>query len=552
MTHTYTMSKSTLQTLLLATVSVLGTAALLAEEAKPRISSTEFDKKLARDSTETRPVAQPVSSFADVAQRIMPSVVSISTFSKKQGNRLLGNADDLDEVPPMFRQFFEDWLERHGGNINPRGNGDGGGGNGGGGGGGGNKRRQRPQRPLTPQQTGLGSGIIITEDGYILTNNHVVEGADELKVSIPGRGQQYVAKVIGTDPGTDVALIKVEATGLPRATLGDSSKIRMGDVVLAGGAPMGLEQSLTHGIVSALGRSDMGIIGNAKKPGFENFIQTDAAINPGNSGGPLADAQGRVIGMNSAIETQSGMFSGIGLAIPINMALAVVHDLLDTGKVERGFLGIKMGEVDPSMAETLGLKDDRGVTVSEIMESSPAAKAGFEPGDVILTADGQKVEDISKLRLTVSSHHPGSEVHFGIVRFNVESKKPEHKELIAKLAILPDQAEAAFDKNPGKAPAPKKSETTSFLTGVRVDNINDDLRQSYSIGSDVQGVVITSVEENSPAAKVGLQEGDVITRVNRKPIASVTEARTNKGEDGGLVYLEILRNGQTKFVVVKN
>jgi len=476
-------------------------------------------------------------------------VVSISTFSKGKPNRLLGNADDMEDVPPMFRQFFEDWLERHGGGVNPRGNG---GGNGDGNGANPQRpRRQRPQRPLTPQQTGLGSGIIITEDGYILTNNHVVENADELKVSIPGRGQQYVAKVIGTDPSTDVALIKVEASGLPRATLGDSSKVRMGDVVLAAGSPMGLEQSITHGIISALGRSDMGIIGNAKRPGFENFIQTDAAINPGNSGGPLTDAQGRVIGMNSAIETQSGMFSGIGLAIPINMALSVVHDLLDTGKVERGFLGIKMGEVDPSMAETLGLKDERGVTVSEIVESSPAAKAGFEPGDVILTADGQKVEDISKLRLMVSSHHPGAELRFGIVRFNVESKKPEHKELVAKLAALPDQVEAAFDKN-GKAPAPKKSETTSFLTGVRVDNINDDLRQSYTIGADVKGIVITSVEENSPAAKVGLQEGDVITRVNRKPVASVTEARTNKGEDGGLIYLEILRNGQTKFVVVKN
>jgi serine protease Do len=540
------MMKSKIQTLLLATVSVMGTAALLAaEDAKPRISSGEFDKKLARDGTEIKAATQPVVSYADVAERIMPSVVSISTFAKKQqrNNPFLGNNDDLDDIPPQFRQFFEDWMERHGGNINPKGNG--------GNGGNGERRRQRPQRPLTPQQTGLGSGIIITEDGYILTNNHVVDGADELKVSIPGHGKSYVAKVIGTDPSTDVALIKVEATGLPRATLGDSSKLRMGDVVLAAGSPMGLEQSITHGIVSALGRSDMGIIGNAKRPGFENFIQTDAAINPGNSGGPLADAQGRVIGMNSAIETQSGMFSGIGLAIPINMALSVVHDLLDTGKVERGFLGIKMDQVDPSMSESLGLKDDRGVTVSEIVENSPAAKAGFEPGDVILTADGQKIEDISKLRLLVSSHHPGTDVRFGIVRFNVESKKPERKELVARLAALPDSVETAFEKG-GSGKTGPKSETTSFLQGVRVDNINDDLRQSYTIGPDVKGVVITNVDENSAAAKVGLQEGDVITRVNRKPVTSVTEARSNKGEDGGLVYLEILRNGQTKFVVVKN
>lgn len=531
--------KTKLQTLLLASVGLIGAAALvIGEETKPKISSSEFDQKLARDSAQTKPVNPSLGGYAEVAEKIMPSVVRISTFSKKQQrNPMLGNNDeDMDNVPPMFRQFFEDWMERHGG-ANPRG------GNG--------ERRRRPQRPMTPQQTGLGSGIIITEDGYILTNNHVVDGADELKVKILGRNKEYLAKVVGTDPSTDVALIKVEATGLPRATLGDSSKLRVGDVVLAAGAPMGLEQSLTHGIVSAMGRSDMGIIGNAKKPGFENFIQTDAAINPGNSGGPLTDAQGRVVGMNSAIETQSGMFSGIGLAIPINMALSVVHDLLDTGKVERGFLGIQMSEVDPSMADFLGLKDERGVTVSNIVDNSPASKAGFERGDVILTADGQKIEDVSKLRLLVSSHHPGSEVHFGVVRLNVDSKKPERKDLIAKLAPMPDSMDTAFGKGKQEKPTGPKAETTSFLKGVRVDNLNDDLRQSYSVGPDVQGVVVVSVDENSPAAKVGLQEGDVITHVNRKSVSSVMEARSNKGEGDGVVLLEVLRNGQTKFLPVK-
>jgi len=535
------MMKTKIQTLLLATVGIISAAAfVIAEEVKPKISSNDFDQKLARDSAEVRAAAGPLAGYADVAQKIMPSVVSISTYSKKQARNPFqgGNDEDLDNVPPMFRQFFEDWMERHGGQ-NPRGNGNG-------------EKRRKPQRPLTPRQTGLGSGIIITEDGYVLTNNHVVDGADELKVKILGRSKEYVAKVIGTDPSTDVALIKVEATGLPRATLGDSSKLRVGDIVLAAGSPMGLEQSLTHGIVSAMGRSDMGIIGNAKKPGFENFIQTDAAINPGNSGGPLTDAQGRVVGMNSAIETQSGMFSGIGLAIPINMALSVVHDLLDTGKVERGFLGIQMSEVDPSMADFLGLKEERGVTVSKIVENSPASKAGFERGDVILSADGQKIEDVSKLRLLVSSHHPGSELHFGVVRFNVDSKKPERKDLVAKLAPMPDSMETAFGGVPSEKPTAPKSETTSFLKGVRVDNLNDDLRQSYNVGPDVQGVVIVSVDENSPAAKVGLQEGDVITHVNRKSVSSVMEARSNRGEDGGVVQLEILRNGQTKFIVVKN
>ena len=531
------MNKQKTKQLVLAGAGLLGIAALVcAEEVKKKADVAAFEAKITRDSTEVRNAGQMMTGYADVVQKILPSVVSIGTYSKKvpkHGGGFNFGEDDLDQLPPGLRQFFEDWMERQG--QNPR------------------NKRQQPQQPKSskPVQTGLGSGVILTDDGYILTNNHVVDGADELKVSVPGKSQEFTAKVIGTDPQTDVALIKIEASGLPHATIGDSAKLRVGDIVLAAGSPMGLDQSVTHGIVSAMGRRGMGIIGSNKGvAGYENFIQTDAAINPGNSGGPLLDAQGRVIGINTAIETRSGMFSGVGFAIPINMALNVAHDLLDTGKVARGFLGIQMDAVDPSVVDFLGLKDEKGVTVSRIVPDGPAAKAGFEEGDVIVSADGQKVEDVFNLRLLVSSHRPGSEVKFGVVRFNEQARKPERKDIVAKLEKLPDNMSAAFDKKDGKSGGGSKP-AAGFLEGVRVESITDELRQNYKIEADVQGLVVTNVDENSPSAKVGLQEGDVITQVNRKPVQTLADAKASKGEGGGSVQLKILRNGQTKFIVVK-
>ncbi len=523
--------------MILAGASLLGVAALVySEDAKSKITSAELEKKITRDISETRTANPAMAGYADVVERILPSVVSINTYSKKAPRRgLSGSEDDMEQLPPMLRPFFEDWLQRHGEGQVPN-----------------QRNRQAPQRPQKPVQTGLGSGMLLTDDGYILTNNHVVDGADELKVIVAGKGKEYIAKVIGADPSTDVALIKIEGTGFPHATIGDSTKLRVGDVVLAAGAPMGLEQSVTHGIVSALGRSAMGIIGSKKgEAGYENFIQTDAAINPGNSGGPLVDVMGRVVGINSAIETQSGMFAGIGLAIPVNMAMSVVRDLMDSGKVQRGFLGIQMDAVEPSMSDFLGLKDENGVTVSRIVDGSPAAKAGFEEGDVIVSADGQKIADPSKLRLMISSQHPGTDVKFGIVRFNESSKKPERKEITAKLEKLPESLTSAFDKirpSPGK----EKGDGNGFLEGVKVEELNAELRENYKIEADVKGVVVTNVDEKSPAAKVGLQEGDVITQVNRKPVSSLPDIRSNKGEAGGAVQLKIVREGQTKFLVVKS
>lgn len=545
------MKKQSHSILALASMGLVTmTTLVLAEETKPvtegknKITSAEFEAKITRNNEVIANPGQVVMSYADVVQRILPSVVSIGTYSTKpmaQGGMPGMNEDDLDQLPPMFREFFKDWMERRGDlpedqapgrGKNPHG-------------------RQRPSQSKKPMQTGLGSGVILTDDGYIMTNNHVVENADELKVTIGGKGKEYLAKVVGTDPSTDVALIKIEATGLPHATLGDSAKLRVGDIVLAVGSPMGLDQSVTHGIVSAKGRSRMGVIASkGQTAGYEDFIQTDAAINPGNSGGPLVDASGRVIGINTAIETRSGMFSGIGLAIPINMALNIATDLLDDGKVDRGFLGIQMDPVEPSMADFLGLKDETGVTVTRVVEDSPASKAGFEEGDVVVSANGDSVEEPSKLRLMISSKHPGDSVKFGVVRFNEKSKKPETMELVATLEKLQaDKLNASIQSPKNNGIAPKAN---AFMDGVEVRNLTEELRSEYNLAEDVEGVIVLSVDEKSPAAKVGLQEGDVIQQVNRQAVKSVAEARANMGEAGNAVQLKIIRDGQMKFLIIKS
>lgn len=518
---------------LLAVIGLLAALTILAAEmARPKMTAEDFDGKLKRDVTPLNDAGRKNTGYAEVVRRILPSVVSIGTYSKnsKRSFYFEGSPDDLDHLPPLFRDFFGDWQDRRG-SEQPR-------------------RHQLPQ-PKKPVQTGLGSGVILTADGYILTNNHVVNDADELKVEIAGKDRKFTAKVIGTDPQTDVALIKIEATGLTPAVIGDSSKLNVGDIVLAIGSPMGLEQSVTHGIVSGLGRSELGIIGNAQmgQPGYENFIQTDAAINPGNSGGPLLDEQGRVVGLNTAIETRSGMFSGIGLAIPINLAVSVVRDLLDDGKVQRGFLGIEMDRLDASMADYLGLEHEGGVIVNNIVEDSPAAKAGFREGDAIVSVNDQKITSPAQLRLIVSAHHPGTEVRFGVVRFNEKSRQPDRLSLTARLKPLPDKMSMAEEKDPSKGGATEPD--GRFLKGVGIENFNDEIRQTYSIAKDIEGVVVTSVDEKSPAAE-SLEKGDVILQINRKPVKNVAEAVAGKGEAGAALQLKILRNGRAKFIVVKS
>ena len=526
------MKISTLLKVIIAGTSVLAAPPLMSELSRPRPKAAEFDKKLSRDLSEIQVPGQPESGYAGVVQKILPSVVSIGTYSKSGSGRFRFDVypDDLNRVPPLFRDFLEDWL----GKRNPGSEGE--------------RRRSLPEKSV---QTGLGSGVIITSDGYILTNNHVVDLADELKVEIAGKGRDYTAKVIGTDPQTDVALIKIDAEGLTPATIGDSTKLRVGDVLLAVGSPMGLEQSVTHGIVSGLGRSDLGILSRTSsgQSGYENFIQTDAAINPGNSGGPLLDAKGRVVGLNTAIETRSGMFAGIGLAIPINMAVSVTRDLLEDGKVKRGFLGIEMDQVDASMADYLGMERGAGVIVNSVVPDSPAAKAGFQEGDVIVSIDDQKIITPAQLRLIVSSYHPGTEVKFQVIRYNHSAKRAEPLELKATLQPLPDKPGIQPEDKPAKedTASPEKS----LMKGVTIENLNDEIREDYDIPEDVEGVAVVSVDQDSMAAGV-LEEGDVIIQIDRQPVRNITEALAGKDAAAAALHLKILHNGRIKFVIMKN
>lgn len=515
-----------------ASLSALDTATP-ATPVTPATKGADIEQKLVRDRTRPAEQESVTTSYAPVVERILPSVVSINTYSKVSRREWRYSFDlpseDLDHLPPYFREFFGDWLERRDWRGAPM-----------------------PRRPPAskPVQTGLGSGVILTADGYILTNYHVVAQADDLKIDVAGHDRPFSARVIGSDPQTDVALVKVDASGLTPATIGDSAMVRVGDVVLAVGSPMGLEQSVTQGIVSGLGRSDLGIIGRTTlgQPGYENFIQTDAAINPGNSGGPLLDAHGRVVGLNAAIETRSGMFAGIGLAIPINMAISVMRELVDEGKVHRGFLGIEMDRMDAGMAELYGLGDGGGVMVISVVKDSAAEQAGVQEGDALVTLNGQKVVNPSQVRLTVSAWRPGTEVHLGVVRYDEASGQARRLDLTARLRALPDAAAARTDESSG--PMPPAGLQRGFLDGVVIEPLTASDREAYGMDEGVEGVVVVSVKPDSAASRGGLAEGDVILQVNRQPVKDVAAAEAAVSRAGGRMVLKIFRDGRTKFLAV--
>ncbi len=507
---------------------------------KPNIDPSAFHARLQRDESPIPNSGQLQMSYSNVVDKILPSVVTI--FSS--GGKSESETPDIEDIPPQLRPFFYRFFGGEPGEgdeegnpaPNPRRRG-----------GGGAPPRQMPQ---TPQQKGVGSGFIISEDGYIITNNHVIDGADKIKVSVEvaGSSKTYIAKVIGTDPLSDVALIKIDATGLPFATLGDSSKLRVGDIVLAAGAPMELNRSITQGIVSALGRKGMGIVRQGRNEGYEDFIQTDASINPGNSGGPLVDSMGRVVGINTAILSRSGMNAGIGFAIPINMALSVAEDLLDDGKVQRGFLGIQIEDLDEDSAEALGLKQEGGALVKMVGADSPADKAGMEVGDVVIAVAGQKVDSSAKLRLIVSSNKPGSSVVMDVLR----DGKP--LALTATLEPLPGDAVAAAEpnRNNGRKGGAGGASISEVLPGLTIQNLTPAIRQRYDVPEDVQGVAVTKLDPESRAAAMGVKEGDVITHINRKPVRAVGEASDVAKTNSKTVLLKVYRGGDSMLFMVSN
>jgi serine protease Do len=418
------------------------------------------------------PLARDVkegSSFAPIVKKVAPSVVKIFVTMKASENPL--SNPDMD----FFRRFF----------------------------GGEGLNQLNPGQPHSPSEHGLGSGVIVSPDGYILTNNHVVNNASDIQVAL-NDGRQFTAKVVGTDQQTDVALIKIDADNLPALTLADSDKVEIGDVVLAIGNPFGIGQTVTKGIVSAKDRTTSG-------DGDEDFIQTDAAINPGNSGGALVDTDGRLVGINSAILTHSGGNQGIGFAVPSNLCRWVMDSLVKNGRVERGLLGVMIQNLTPDLAKAFKLDRTTGALVGDVSPDSPADKAGLKSGDVITQFNGQPIQDASQLKLRVAESTPGSAAQLSV------SRNGETKTFEVTLGSVPDKKIAKADGNRG---ATRKE----ALAGVGVADLDQNTRAELNIPANVHGAVITEVAPDSAAYEAGLRTGDVITELNRQPVRSAQDA----------------------------
>jgi serine protease Do/serine protease DegQ len=378
-----------------------------------------------------------------------------------------------------------------------------------------------PDQERESVQEGLGSGVIVSADGYILTNNHVVEGADELKVSLSD-GAEYEAKIIGTDPKTDVAVIKIEAEKLPTLTLADSDKLRVGDVVFAVGNPLAVGQTVTMGIVSAKGRS-VGILGDIG--GYEDFIQTDAAINMGNSGGALVDARGRLVGVNSAILSPSRGSIGIGFAIPTNLAASIMNSLVETGTVSRGYLGVSTEVVTADVAEQLGLpRDTKGVVITDITPGTPAEKAGLKRTDIVLALNDHPITSVDEMRLLVAQMAPGSAAKLAIVR---DGKNQVINVTLEKATDRPDD----------------------ILTGITVKPLAPEDRRRFSIDNRVSGLLVTDVAEDSPF-RDRLAPGAVIMEINRTPVTEIAAAREALLLQPSRALLAVYYRGAINFVVV--
>jgi len=383
---------------------------------------------------------------------------------------------------------------------------------------------------------GLGSGVIVSKDGYILTNNHVVEGADELLIKVMDMETELVAKVIGTDPQTDIAVLKIEsAEDLPILDLGDSDELRVGEIVIAVGSPLdiGLAHTVTMGIVSARGRA------NLRLAEYEDFIQTDAAINPGNSGGALVNLEGKLIGINTAIASRSGGNQGIGFSIPINMARNVMESLIKDGKVSRGYIGVYMQDITPKFAKALDLKSSDGVIVNQVEANSPASRAGLKEGDIIIEFDGKKTKNMHVLRTQVASTKPGTKVKMLVLRDGDEKKIT---------VVLDERGGSTIAATTDEA-----SESLSKQLKFDYQTLSSELSRKYEIKDDIKGVVITGIDARSMSYRSGLREGDVIISVKRNKVDDVKsfEKEMKRYKKGEVVMLRILRSDTYLYLTLE-
>lgn len=456
-------------------------------------------------------------SFNGVVKHAAPAVVNISSTTvikasdQQRGMQRRGRGQQQQQEElfndPFFRQFFGDGM--------------------------------RGMAPRDRRESSLGSGVIVSKDGYILTNNHVVENATKVKVTL-GDKREFTAKTIGTDPATDVAVIKIDATDLPVLPL-SGVKPQVGDLALAIGNPFGIGQTVTMGIVGAIGRNMGGSIEQ-----YEDFIQTDASINPGNSGGALINSRGELIGINTAIiSPNGGGNNGIGFAVPVSMARNVMDQLMRNGKVSRGYIGASLQEVDGGLARALHLPSQSGAVIVTVEPGGPAEKAGLKSGDVVTQINGDPVADVAGLRLQVASLAPGTNAKFHLLRdgqardINVTLKERD-----AELAAKGERIGKGDNTGTGKH---------SALDGVSVDDLTPQMSRQLQLEAGVKGVVVTDVEESSQAAEAGLQRGDVILEVNRTPVRSVSDLdRLTKSAKGGETLLLVTRGGVTRFIALES
>ena len=470
------------------------------EDSGTAVLSLGSSDAVAQTPAETREAIQMLkaqsTAFAALAEDILPSVVSITS------NKVISAANQRD-VPDffgddnIFRRFFD-------------------------------------QMPEEFNQQGSGSGVIVDHDGLILTNNHVVDGADELEVTLYN-GDRYPAELVGTDPRSDVAVIRIQADGLHPARLGDSDGLRVGEWVFAAGNPFRLSSSITYGIVSAMGRSNIGLTD------YENFIQTDAAINPGNSGGALVNLDGEVVGVNTAIATRSGGYQGIGFAIPINQAKKIMNDLVTDGRVMRGFLGVQINDLNKDMADYYGLEGPRGAIVVSVTDDAPADRAGLQQGDIILEVNGRQVEDVDDLRFKISDLRPGTDVDLTVQRDG------RSRNLTANLDEWPSDDDPVADA--GRDEYSRDGHPFDDL-GFELTNIDRQTRREFDLPSSTDGVLVTDVSALTPAGKAGFRTGDIILKVGEAEVYTVRDIedefdRLSPGDP--IVFL--VQRGEAEFFV---
>lgn len=455
--------------------------------------------------------AHSQSSYAPIVKKVEPSVVTVystKTVPDTAHNPLANN--------PLFRHFFGQGSEDEEEDDS-----------------------STPAAPSTPhkkQEQSLGSGIIVTPDGYILSNSHVVEDADEVKVSLADGITEYTAKVIGSDPPTDISVLKIDGTNLPAIAITDSTSLEVGDTVLAIGNPFGVGQTVTLGIVSAMGRGGFGITD------YEDFIQTDASINPGNSGGALVDVEGRLVGVPTAILSRTGGNVGIGFAVPVNMARTVMDLIVKNGRVVRGYLGVYVQSISPGLKQAFKLPDRNGALISGVAPNSPAATGGLREGDVITAMNGHKVDDSRHLRLLIGQSTPNTKTTVTVWR------EGQQKDFTATLGELPTEQVTQAPQKPTPT-----GRTTDMQLGLQLRNLEPGVRQELKLPAANAGVLVEGVERSAPAYAAGLRPGDIILEVNRKPVQTAQEAfEASKAQpSANQVLFKVWSKGGSRFVVVE-